>query len=317
MIVSQDSSFQQILSYFTTPNAFRAVLILIVSFLAAYFLSSIIAKAIIRIAQRVSVRSDTTTDENEAIRLRQVETYLSVTIAIVRTFVVLIVGYITWQLLSPTAANNSGIAAIGAGAFFVVFAGQTLGTLLRDITAGAVMIIEKWFNVGDYIRVEPFPDVGGVVERLTLRSTKLRSINGEVIWLHNQHIMAVKVTPKGVRRIAVDIFANDEHHGEDIINKALDALPTGTLKVISRPVIATKEQWGETIWHFVVVAETAPGREWLIDKYFVESLDELDKRLYPDEKTFVRPHIARFADERAEQSFKRAVRVRRTETKQR
>lgn len=82
--------------------------------------------------------------------------------------------------------------------------------MLRDLTAGTAMIAEQWFNVGDYIRVEPFIDVGGVVERATLRSTKLRSLNGEIIWLHNQHIHGIKVTPRGIRTMAVDIFVNDE-----------------------------------------------------------------------------------------------------------
>ncbi|MGK2896410.1 MAG: mechanosensitive ion channel domain-containing protein [Candidatus Saccharimonadales bacterium] len=85
-----------------------------------------------------------------------------------------------WRLLAPHT-SSSGLAAIGAGTFFIVFAGQTLGMILRDITAGAAMIIEGWLHVGDFIKIEPFMDLSGMVERFTLRSTKLRSLSGSVI----------------------------------------------------------------------------------------------------------------------------------------
>ena len=69
-------------------------------------------------------------------------------------------------MLSPFSATNmsSSAAAIGAGAFFVVIAGQTVGIILRDLTAGSIMITEGWFKIGDFIKIEPFWDVSGVVE---------------------------------------------------------------------------------------------------------------------------------------------------------
>mgnify|MGYP001940800528 CR=1 FL=1 len=192
--------------FFLEPNAYRSVLILMACIIVAYILSKFLADLIIKIAQKVSVRSDIESNEERFIKLRQVETYLSVSIAIVRAIIVAVVAYVAWILISPSA--SSGAAAIGASAFFIVFAGQTLGMILRDVTAGAIMIIEQWFNVGDFIKVEPFIDVSGVVERLTLRSTKLRSISGEVIWIHNQQIQAAHVTPVAcVRLRSMSLFA--------------------------------------------------------------------------------------------------------------
>ena len=195
--------------FFTQPSSYRAVLILIASLALAFWLSSFLAKAIVRLTQFVARKSDNATSEVSQIKLRQIETYLSVTIAIIRAAVVAVVGYLAWDMLTPDSQSNNAAAAIGASALFVVFAGQTLGILLRDLTSGAVIIIEQWFNVGDHVRIEPFSDVSGVVERLTLRSTKLRSLNGEVIWVHNQQIAAAHVTPRGVRTLAVDVFVRD------------------------------------------------------------------------------------------------------------
>lgn len=299
-------------SFFTEPNVFRSILIFIAALIAAYWLSKLVALGIVRIAQLVAVSSDTTDNIERQIRLRRVETYLSVAIAMVRAVMVGIVAFYVWKLLSP-AATFSG-AAIGASAFFIVLAGGTVGMILRDITAGAAMIIENWFHVGDYIRIEPFLDVTGVVERMTLRSTKLRSINGEIIWIHNQHIQAVKVTPRGLRTVAVDIFVNNEKVGKNLIDKAIDTIPIGTMKVIKKPKVTRFEQWGEKLFWCTVVAEMPPGREWLMEKYFIDSLEDLDERRRGP-KTFVRPPIARYADADAERSFKRAVRMKREEAR--
>lgn len=296
----------EIKDFLSTPNSMRSLLILLLSILVEYWLSKYISRGIIRLAQFIAVRSDTTTDEDKRVLLRRVETYLSIGIAIVRALIVGIVAFYTWQLLSPGV--NLSAATIGASAFFVVIAGATVGMILRDLTAGATMIAERWFHVGDFIRVEPFTDVGGVVERMTLRSTKLRSLNGEVIWLHNQHIQGVKVTPRGLRRLAIDIFANNEKVGRNLIEKVIAAMPVGTLKLATKPEIVACEKWGEKLWHFVVIGETTPGREWLMDTYFLSSLEEVDARR-KGPTTFVRKPIARYSDERAERSFRRAVRL--------
>lgn len=307
-----NSLLQEFSEFFTHPNALRSVLILLAALLLAYWFSKFIALGIIRIAQFVAVSSDMTDNIERQIRLRRVETYLSVAIALVRALIVGVVAFYMWKILSPTATTST--AAIGASAFFIVLAGGTIGMILRDITAGAAMIIENWFHVGDYIRVEPFLDVSGVVERMTLRSTKLRSMNGEVIWLHNQHIHGVKVTPRGYRTIAVDIFVNNQNVGKNLIEKAIETVPVGTMKVLKKPRISRSEQWGDKLYWYTVVGEMPPGREWLMENYFIDSLLELDSRR-KGPKTFVRPPIARYADDAAEKSFKRAVRMMRDENR--
>lgn len=291
---------------FGEANAMRSLVILLLSIIAAFLLSKIVAYLIVKVARLVATISDNSPDAERQIKLRRVETYLSVMIALVRAVIVGIFAFYVWKLLSPTA--TTGAAAVGASAFFIVLAGGTIGMILRDITSGAAMIIEGWFHVGDYISVEPFIGLSGVVERMTLRSTKLRSMSGEVVWLHNQHIHGVKVTPKGLRTIAVDIFVNNQTVGKSLVAKAIASVPTGTLKVIKAPQIATTEKWGDYLWLITVVGQTAPGREWLMENYFIDSLKYLDERRRGPQ-TIVRPPIARYADPAAERSFKRAVRM--------
>lgn len=308
-----DAFLHEVVELFTTPNAFRSVLILIVALLTAHWLSKFLAKGIIIIAQAVAVRSDNESDELRATRLRQTETYLSIAVTIVRALVVAVVGFLAWRALSPFAGNNSaanGIAAIGAGTVFVVIAGQTVGIILRDLTTGSLMITEGWYKIGDFVKVEPFSEVAGVVEQFNLRCTKLRALNGEVIWVHNQHIMAAHVTPHGVRTIAVDVFVRNKELGVEMINKIISAIPKGRTMLAKPLRITNIDQWGESRWRITVTGQTAPGREWLIENFFVEAVKELDEDKKGNEKLLALPPMTRNVDETANRHFRRAVRVR-------
>lgn len=306
------SIFKDVAELFTKPNAFRMVLILITALILSYWLSRFLAQAIVRVAQIVALRSDNESNDLRVTRLRQTETYLSIATAIVRALVVLVVGYITWRLLSPFASSNSAtnsIAAIGAGTFFALIAGQTIGIVLRDLTAGAVMITEGWYKIGDFIKIEPFGEVEGVVERFTLRSTRLRALNGEIIHVNNQSIASVHVTPRGLRTIAVDVFVRDKELGTTAIRKLIAAIPKGKT-MLARPLRITKtEEWGEDRWRITVIGQTAPGREWLIEKFFVEALVDLDDGKEGRDRLLVLPPMPRNADETADKRFRRAVRV--------
>lgn len=306
------TSLNEISNFISQPNAYRALLLLIFSIVISYWFSRFLAKGVIKIAQLVAVRGETETREDRVVMYRQVETYLSIAVAVIRAIVVAVAAYVTWRIITPEGSANlggSGAAAIGASAFFIVIAGQTIGIILRDITAGATMIIEKWFTIGDYIKVEPFIDMTGVVERMTLRSTKLRSLSGEIVWIHNQQIQAVHVTPNALRTMAVDIFVHDRVAAEKAVDKIISAMPTGPT-MLARPMrVKYAERWGEDLWRITVVGQTAPGREWLIENYFVNAIKALDDDKKKSEKLLVYEPIARFADPVADSKFKRAVRV--------
>lgn len=296
----------EITEFFTVGSPYRSMLILIGSILLAYWLSRFLAKGIIYVAQWVGARADETSNEAKLMRLRQTETYLSIATAIVRAVAVAIVGYLVWRWLSPNYASSSA-AAVGAGTFFIVLGGATIGMILRDVTAGATMIIERWFTVGDFIKVEPFIDVTGVVERMTLRSTRLRSLSGEIVWLHNQQIQGVHVTPKGLRTEAVDVFVRDRKIGEALVSKTVQTIPTGTMLLAKQLRIISTEKWGDNIWRITLVGQTAPGREWLIEKYFIDALMEADRK--NKQPVIIQEPIVRHSDPVAERKFKRAIRV--------
>lgn len=295
-------------SWFGGNEPLKLIFVMIVTAILAYWVSKLIANAIIWAAKKIAGESDTASSEERYIQLRRVETYLSVSIALVRFGVVVGAVLLAWLILSEGQSSNANAAtAIGAGAIFAVLAGATIGPLLRDITSGATMIIERWFDIGDFVQIEPFGDVKGIIERLTLRSTRIRSISGEVIWLHNQHIQGVRVTPRGVRTIAVDIFVNDVEHARTSIEKLLTTLKAGPTMLATPLHIVETEKLADDFWRMTIMGQTVPGREWLIENFFVDALKTADA----NDKSYniIYGPLVRYADEAAESRFRRAVRV--------
>jgi moderate conductance mechanosensitive channel len=306
--MSVDLIKQTLNEWFGENEPLKLLFVLFVTAIVAYWLSKFVANSIIWIAKKIAGESEVASTEERFVQLRRIETYLSVTVALVRFGVVVAAVFLAWLVLADEQSSNANAAtAIGAGAIFAVLAGATIGPLLRDITSGATMIIERWFDVGDFVQIEPFGNVKGVVERLTLRSTRIRNISGEVIWLHNQHIQGVRVTPRGLRTLAVDIFVNNADQAKKTIDQLLKTLRAGPTMLATPLHIVESEELASDFWRITIVGQTAPGREWLIEDFFVNALKSADKR--NPNFTIIYGPLVRYADEEAERRFRRAVRV--------
>lgn len=279
----------------------RLFLALVAALIIAFLINKFLNFLVNLLAAFIAERNDSDTHAERLIHTRRAETLLSVAAAVTRVLIVGFCLYFMWRLANPTTAP---IAIIGAGTFFIVLGAATIGPLLRDLTSGILMIAEKWYNVGDHITVDPFWELSGVVEKVNLRSTKLRSLNGEVIWIHNQHIQGVRVTPKGVRTMSIDTFVNDLERGRKLIGRVINTMPTGPTMIASPLIIKEEEQHGG-VWRITAVGQTAPGREWLIEDFAVNALQEADEK--SKIKILVHKPIVRYTDALAEKRFKHSM----------
>jgi moderate conductance mechanosensitive channel len=287
---------------FKTYFNWHAIISFLICIAVALLLGRIIAAILRQVTLRIGNRADRSQDLKEVNRYRRYETYLVLSIAVIRVLLVLFALYFWWLLDHP---DTQPTALIGASALLVLVFGASAAPLIRDITAGASMMVEQWYGVGDYVKVEPFMDMQGVVERVTLRSTRIRTLTGEVVWVNNQNIQGVRITPKGLRTMALDLFVTDREAGEKLVDQANDRLPIGSLLLATPLYISDELRVGKNLWHITVLGETAPGREWLIEKAAVDLIKELDEA----SKTPVIAHgpLARFADSEAEKKFKRTI----------
>jgi small-conductance mechanosensitive channel len=292
-------------SYFQGTTALRSVIIIVGVGATAWLIMKIISRFTIGIVQVTAEQADKAANEDRFVQWRQAETYLSVVLALVRAIIVGVAIYFGLKLLFP--AQNLLPATIGISTVVVIVAGATISPLLRDLTNGIIMILGRWLSVGDFVKIEPFGDVAGVVERVTLRSTKLRNINGDVIYLHNQYIQGVRVSPRGARTLAIELFVRDLKKGLERVEEVIKTLPTSPTMIVTPLHITTKEKMADNLWRISISGKTAPSREWLVEDFIQAALLDGDK----DKKDplIVYGPLVHYDDPEANRRFSRAVRT--------
>jgi hypothetical protein len=281
----------------------HSLLILVVCLVVGTLVGKLASEILRQLSRVVGKRADASSNLSTVNRLRRIETWIILSIAIVRLLCVVAALYIWWIATHPTGSQPT--ALVGASALLIVVVGGVFSPLLRDLAFGSGMMAEHWFGVGDLITVEPFADMQGVVERITLRSTRIRGLNGEVIWVSNQNIAAVRIAQKGTWPMAIELFVTDPTRAEKLIEQTNMLLPTGPSLVARTLTIMTSDQRGEGVWHVTAIGETPPGRQWLLERTAIDLLKKLDEK--SKTPVLLADPIPRYADNDTERKFARAV----------
>jgi small conductance mechanosensitive channel len=165
------------------------------------------------------------------------------------------------------------LTAIAGASFILILVGFAVQRVLMDIIAGLAMFIERWYSVGDTIQI-PMHELQGVVEDFSLRHTRLRTLDGEVIHIHNSQIPSVRVLPGGAKELRLEVFVTDQEKGIEMVDSVASILPEGPTTFFSKPRIEHVDELSETLVRISVRASVAPGREWLVDGFFADLIRE-------------------------------------------
>jgi len=223
------------------------------------------------------------------------------TVGVIRTGI----AYIAFALAVVFAAAQltgglDRLSTIAGASFVLILVAFSAQRVLVDIIAGFSMFTEKWYSVGDTIAI-PTMELQGIVEEVSLRRTKLRSLDGEVINIHNSQIPAVRVLPGGLKEFDVELVASNREAAEVLIEHVSSILPVGPTTFVQRPVVHEVDELAPGLVRLRMRAAVAPGREWLVHGFYTDLLKErADKHL------IIHGPIVLTVDERAARSFARA-----------
>jgi moderate conductance mechanosensitive channel len=282
-----------------TSLADNRIVIILVAFVATW----VVWRASGAVARRVLVWHDlrtSETDPGETAKLVDIKRRETL-VALIRTGIAYC-GFAAAAVV--TVAELIGgvdrLTAIAGASFVLILAGFAIQRILSDIIAGFAMFAESWYAVGDTVAI-PGLEMQGVVEDVSLRRTKLRTLDGEAIHVHNSQIPAVRVLPRGVKELEIELFASDRERAEQLVGWVAAMLPEGATTLARRPWIESVEEFSDSVVRIAMRATTAPGREWLIDSFFCDLLKE---RAEPG--LIVHGPIVLAVDESATRSFARA-----------
>jgi small conductance mechanosensitive channel len=151
-------------------------------------------------------------------------------------------------------------AALGFGAQQVV----------RDLLSGFFIIVEKQYGFGDLVTltVVSTTECSGTVENVTLRVTRLRSPNGEVLTIPNGQIVKAVNESKDWARAVVDIpvstSADLNRVGEVLRQECERALENPVLSelLLDAPTLMGVESIAVDTVTLRMVARTLPGKQF-------------------------------------------------------
>ncbi len=154
--------------------------------------------------------------------------------------------------LGPLVAGASIVGvALGFGA----------QSLVRDFLSGFFILAEDQYGIGDLVTVA---DVLGTVEEVSLRTTRLRGMDGTVWYVPNGEIRKVGNSAKDWSRAIVDVLVPPEadiNAATAAIAEELGALPPGLEwadAMLEAPEVLGVEAMGPDGWTVRVAARVAP-----------------------------------------------------------
>lgn len=163
---------------------------------------------------------------------------------------VLAVGVFVRNPLGAAAGATVLAAVLGFGA----------QSFLRDIIAGFSILFEGQYSVGDFVQVEP-TKLSGVVEEFGLRTTRIRALSGEVVFIPNGTITGVTNYISGQQRFTVEVQVNDAGAVERIIG----SLGEASELYLSPPRLVEREELDER-FRLRIRAEVLPSMAWLVEE---------------------------------------------------
>ncbi|NNE75047.1 MAG: mechanosensitive ion channel family protein [Acidimicrobiales bacterium] len=164
---------------------------------------------------------------------------------------------------------NVSLAPLLAGAGIVGIAlGFGAQTIVADFLSGLFMLIEDQFGVGDVINTG---DATGTVEKVSLRTTTLRDVNGTVWHIPNSAIRRIANKSQLWSRAVLDIevaYDTDLRRAAGIIQRVADDLWADTEfdtgDIIDPPEVWGVEDLGADGIKIRLVVRTDPAEQWVV-----------------------------------------------------
>lgn len=176
--------------------------------------------------------------------------------------------------------------------------------IVQDLLAGFFIFVEHQFGVGDVIRVTvpgSVTGVAGTVEEITLRITKLRTVNGELVIVPNSEIRQLMNLSRDWSQVTVDIPipADQDHLAAravlEAVVKSVAEDESMSQLLLGTPIVTGVESITPGYISLRMMAKTLPSKQFDVARELrtraLESLRSAGIAAYPSTVHFVQPTI--------------------------
>jgi moderate conductance mechanosensitive channel len=239
----------------------RVMMVLILAMLAIRFVTWV--------ADQIARQLDERFVESDALVRSEASKHRQALASVVQWVSIVLIAI--WGMVQIADVLNFSVAAFVAPATVI---GAALGfgaqQVVKDILSGFFIIVEKQYGFGDLVTltIVSTAEASGTVENVTLRVTRLRSPNGEVLTIPNGQIIKAVNQSKDWARAVVDIpvstTADLNRFGEVLrqeCERALDNPILGEL-LLDAPTLMGVESIEVDTVTLRMVARTLPGKQF-------------------------------------------------------
>ncbi|MCH7702254.1 MAG: mechanosensitive ion channel, partial [Planctomycetes bacterium] len=223
-------------------------------------LAWVIVRLVNRFAHRIEGRVVDGMARDRLTYHERMKTLSSVTRKAVSVVVWIIAGlYLLYQIGAPVSTILASAGVLGLA---FAFGAQSL---IRDFFQGFFILLENQYTIGDWIKIG---SISGTVERLTLRVTVLRDMEGTLHFIPNGAVTSVSNMTHGWSQVKMEIGVG---YGEDIDRVSQVILEAATElcqrsewkdKVLADPVVPGLQSFGDSSLNIRLVVKTQPGVQW-------------------------------------------------------
>jgi small-conductance mechanosensitive channel len=167
--------------------------------------------------------------------------------------------------LAPLLAG-AGVAGLAIG-----FGAQSL---VKDCFSGVFILLEDQYAVGDIVDVG---EATGVVENVSLRATRLRSVDGVVWHVPNGEIVRVGNMSQHWSRSLLDIevaYDTDLKRAKELIAEVAGEYAETDEEVLDEPEVWGVEALGASGIVIRLVVKTKPSAQWRVSRELRERVKE-------------------------------------------
>jgi small-conductance mechanosensitive channel len=234
-------------------------LVALVINLAIVVIVAILSLWIVRFVSQRILRLSQSGDSIQPERQKQLRTLVQV----VRWAAnVLIITIALLMLLGNFVDITPLLASAGVAGLAISLGAQSL---IKDFICGLLILIEGQYTIGDVIKVA---GVSGVVERLTLRTTHIRDVDGNLHIVPNGDVRVVSNVTRDWSRAVVDIgiaYEEDMDRVLSVLEGVMDTFfrdPDFESQLLERPQVLGPLSLGDWAITVRVMVKTQPGKQW-------------------------------------------------------
>ncbi len=199
-------------------------------------------------------------DEAEEEEKKREDTLIAVFRGIGQVSIILIVVFSILSVLNiPIAPVLAGFGIAGVA---VGFGAQYL---IRDLISGVFIIMENQYRVGDVVKIA---DISGLVEKITLRKTVLRDLDGIVHHIPNGEIKVASNFTRNFSRVNLNIsvsYGANLDHAIRVVNRVGEELAQAENWrdiIITPPKVLRVDKLGDSGIELKILGDVKPIKQW-------------------------------------------------------